>query len=255
MVKSNLSRTQPLTILASTVLIATLFLFLQGCVSKSTFQATVDERDQCLSSQATLKQEMAQRDAIIGKLQQERNNAGAMAVNLQGQNQRLAQMLQEERRQAALANQAYNNLVKELKVSVVAGKISVKLMKSGVTVSLPGEIVFIPGSATLSAESRQILTEIANELKELPYQTIVAGFTDSNQIGAGLIDKYPTNWELAGARAASVVRLLEKNGVDEERLVALSFGDNRPIADNDTAEGRKQNRRIEIRLRPVDFSK
>ncbi len=48
---------------------------------------------------------------------------------------------------------------------------------------------------------------------------------------------------------------LHNQGYDEERLVALSFGDNRPLADNDTAEGRKQNRRIEIRLRPVDFSK
>ncbi|MBW2143788.1 MAG: OmpA family protein, partial [Deltaproteobacteria bacterium] len=57
--------------------------------------------------------------------------------------------------------------------------------------------------------------------------------------------------ELAGARAAGVVRVLEEAGVAKERLRVLSLADNLPVASNDTPEGRAQNRRIAIRLRPV----
>ena len=77
------------------------------------------------------------------------------------------------------------------------------------------------------------------------------GFTDNVPIRGNLAKRYPTNWELAGARAASVVRLLESTGIDSTKLIASSYGDNFPVASNDTEEGRAQNRRIEIRLRPL----
>ena len=80
----------------------------------------------------------------------------------------------------------------------------------------------------------------------------MAGFTDNIPIRGSLTKKFPTNWELAGARAASVVRLLEKEGVDKLKLTAVSYGENQPVASNDTPEGRSQNRRIEIRMRPVE---
>lgn len=70
-------------------------------------------------------------------------------------------------------------------------------------------------------------------------------------IGPGLVNRYPTNWELAGARAASVVRLFAESGLPAARLLAASLADTRPVATNDTPEGRARNRRIEIRLRPV----
>ena len=66
-----------------------------------------------------------------------------------------------------------------------------------------------------------------------------------------LKERYPTNWELAGARAASVVRLFAQSGIDGTRLSAVSRGDTRPVADNRTPQGRALNRRIEIRLRPM----
>ena len=57
--------------------------------------------------------------------------------------------------------------------------------------------------------------------------------------------------DAAGARAASVVRLMEAEGVPSAQLVAVSQGENQPIASNDTAEGRAQNRRIDVRIRPI----
>ena len=70
-------------------------------------------------------------------------------------------------------------------------------------------------------------------------------------VGPVLAQRYPTNWELAAARATSVVRVMEAEGIPAEQLVAISFGETHSVASNDTEEGRAQNRRIEVRLRPV----
>ena len=78
----------------------------------------------------------------------------------------------------------------------------------------------------------------------------MVGHTDNVQISTRLKERYPTNWELAGARAASVVRLFQGAGIPVQQLVAVSRGEGQPIASNDTPEGRKENRRIEVRLRP-----
>ena len=80
---------------------------------------------------------------------------------------------------------------------------------------------------------------------------MVIGHTDDRPIGPALIKQYPTNWELAGARAASVVRLFDDSGLTAKRMLAVSVADSQPVASNKTAEGRAKNRRIEIRLRPV----
>jgi chemotaxis protein MotB len=68
-------------------------------------------------------------------------------------------------------------------------------------------------------------------------------------------DKFPTNWELSTARATTVVRFfIERGGVNRESLEAVGFADTRPVASNDTEEGRTENRRIEIVLYPRDLS-
>ena len=222
------------------VLFGLTLLVLQGCVSSSTHQAVVEKN-------VALTEENAE---LVGKLDAFSNSSAA----LQSDNERLQVALLEEQKAADFASQTYNNIVDHLQESVAASQITVQLMESGITVSLPSEVVFASGSAQLSAEGTKVLLKIAAELQNLPYQTLVAGFTDNQPIGAGLKEKYPSNWELAGARAAAVVRLLEENGIPEERLIALSFGDNSPVASNDTPESRAKNRRIEIRLRPVEYS-
>jgi chemotaxis protein MotB len=69
--------------------------------------------------------------------------------------------------------------------------------------------------------------------------------------GPKLAENYPTNWALAAARSSAVVALMAKKGIPEKQLVAISFGATRPVATNDTPEGRAANRRIEVRLRPI----
>ncbi|WP_455223463.1 OmpA family protein [Kaarinaea lacus] len=146
----------------------------------------------------------------------------------------------------------YDDLVKELSSELDAKSIKIKEMKDGVNVNLSEDILFSSGSATLNESGKKVISKVSQKLKDIPHQVIVAGFTDNVPIRGKLTDKFPTNWELAGARAASVVRLLEQEGVDSKKLTAVSFGENEPVESNDTPDGRAQNRRIEIRMRPVE---
>ena len=94
-----------------------------------------------------------------------------------------------------------------------------------------------------------MLSKVAQRLQEVPHRIEVRGHTDSRADQRRAAARYPTNWELAGARAASVVRVLAERGVDPTRWSPVSLGETVPIATNDTPEGRQQNRRIEIRAR------
>lgn len=148
-------------------------------------------------------------------------------------------------------NQLYDQLVGELKDELATNQVKVKEMKDGINVNLSEEILFPSGSAVLNQSGQEVITRVSSKLAGKEYQIIVVGFTDNIPIRGTLAKRYPTNWELAGARAASVVRLLEKTGIESQKLVATSYGENFPVASNETEEGRAQNRRIEIRLRPV----
>ena len=75
---------------------------------------------------------------------------------------------------------------------------------------------------------------------------MIAGYTDNLPILAPLSRRFPTNWDLSAARAISVVRYCESQGLDPNQLSAVAFGKYHPIASNDTPEGRAQNRRINI---------
>ena len=152
----------------------------------------------------------------------------------------------------ARTNKLYDELVEELSSELKANEIKIKEIKDGVTVNLSQNILFPSGSASLNENGIQVIKRVSGKLMDIPHQIIVAGFTDNVPIKGQLAKQYPTNWELAGARAASVVRLLENEGVDSDKLTAVSFGENKPVASNDHWETRKQNRRIEIRLRPVE---
>ena len=77
-------------------------------------------------------------------------------------------------------------------------------------------------------------------------QIVVEGFTDNVPIGPALKARFPSNWELSSARATDVLRFLVSKGVPANSISAQGFGDSRPVASNNTAEGRAKNRRVEI---------
>ena len=134
---------------------------------------------------------------------------------------------------------------------IARGLLTMQLLADGLHLVLDEEVLFATGSAVLKPEGATLLKSIVAELEQIPYEIAVLGYTDNVPIGPALVDRFPSNWELAGARAAAVVRLFQAEGISEEQLVAISFGESHPRVLNDTPEGRTENRRTELRLRPV----
>lgn len=101
-----------------------------------------------------------------------------------------------------------------------------------------------------------MLKQVSDVLKNINEKQIrIEGHTDNVPIKGKLKDRYPSNWELSTARATSVVRyVVEEGGVNSGNLEAVGYADTRPVAENDTEDGRAVNRRIEIVLYPKDLS-
>jgi chemotaxis protein MotB len=172
-------------------------------------------------------------------------------MRLDAENDLLATKLVLKATAAAVINSLYQELVTDLKDKILDHRITISEMKSGVVINLTEKVLFPSGAVKLSEEGSQMLAKVGSDLREVPFQVLVVGFTDNVPVGPKLKGIYPTNWELAGARAALVVRMLADAGVAKEQLRAVSMAENMPVASNDTPEGRADNRRIEIRLRPV----
>ena len=97
-------------------------------------------------------------------------------------------------------------------------------------------------AATLPGERAfEVLSDIAALLEGRDNAIRVEGFTDNLPIRT---EQFPSNWELSAARAAAVVRILEQFGIASERLSAVGYGENHPVARNDTTRGRQANRRV-----------
>jgi chemotaxis protein MotB len=165
--------------------------------------------------------------------------------------EQLGTKLQEQQKSVEEMKSTYESLVGNLKGELDSGKIEVEQLRDGISVNLSQDILFKSGSADLDKTGRELLLKVSDQLKASPFQIVVTGHTDNHKIGPALANRYPTNWELGGARASRIVRLFEEAGVDKARLAAVSFADSRPRVANDTPDGRAKNRRIEIRLRPV----
>jgi chemotaxis protein MotB len=146
---------------------------------------------------------------------------------------------------------AYQQMQNAMKAEVDAKTVTIQELEGRLTVSLVEAILFDSGKAVVKKDGKAALKKVAEVLKDIKDQEIlVAGHTDNVPITSKLAATYPTNWELSAARAIAVVKLLESDGVDPKMLVAAGFGEFRPVADNETPEGRAQNRRMEIILMP-----
>lgn len=121
--------------------------------------------------------------------------------------------------------------------------ISVKRNKRWIEVEINTSILFPSGSAKMQERSVPILEALSHILAAFPNDLRVEGFTDNLPIKSQV---FPSNWELSAARAASVVRLFSAEGVAPERMAAIGYGEFRPLASNDTPQGRIKNRRVVV---------
>ncbi len=140
-----------------------------------------------------------------------------------------------------------------LKEQIEAKEIQIEEMENRLKVTLVDKILFNTGQAQVNPRGREVLAKVADSLTaQSSHAVMVEGHTDNVPIGSGLKNRFASNWELSAARAISVVRFLQEEGVDPTKLSAAAFGPYQPVASNDTAEGRSRNRRIEIILVPLE---
>ncbi len=121
--------------------------------------------------------------------------------------------------------------------------ISVTNTDKEIKIEIKSQILFPSGSARLVKEAVPVLSNLALLFSTFTNPIQVEGFTDDQPIHTLA---FPSNWELSAARAASVVHLFMKKKIAPERMSAIGYAEFRPVADNTTEEGRKQNRRINI---------
>jgi chemotaxis protein MotB len=144
-------------------------------------------------------------------------------------------------------NQTYQQLNQQLSAEVKANQVEIQQLQNQLKVRMVNEILFREGGWTLDTKGEATLTKIVPTLSSLQGQQIVVeGYTDNVPIGPELRKRFPSNWELSSARADDVLRFLAAKGVPQNMLSAQGFGDSRPVAGNDTPEGRAKNRRVEI---------
>jgi len=119
---------------------------------------------------------------------------------------------------------------------------------------LARQLEFDPGSAPATAAGLPILKKIKALLKEVPdKRVVIEGYTDNQKIGPSLKGQYSSNMELSRARAAAVAASLsDEEGISPQNISTVGHADTNPVASNSTETGRKQNRRIEIRLLPSE---
>ena len=142
----------------------------------------------------------------------------------------------------------YKNMLARFKSLIDSGKLKVKIVDGRMVVALASDILFASGSASLSKEGKQSVAEVGTLLGQIPDRKFqVEGHTDNVPIRT---EQFPSNWELASARALTVLKTMADAGLPAARVSAASFGDSKPTSANDNAEGKAQNRRIEIVVVP-----
>jgi len=123
-------------------------------------------------------------------------------------------------------------------------------MERGLVITVVGDVLFDSGKAKVRQEAMPILDKVNNVLKNnVPKLDIgIEGHTDNEPIKAS---GWRSNWELSTARALSVLHyLVDEKGILPARISAIGYGEYRPVASNDTREGRRLNRRVEIVILP-----
>ena len=145
--------------------------------------------------------------------------------------------------EAKVLDQLADKLESALSPQIDRDLVSVEKNDLWVEIELNSNMLFGSGNATLSDEALRVLWKVAKPIRQLNNTVQVEGFTDNLPINSY---EYPSNWELSAARAASVVHLFAKYGVNPERLAAVGYGEHQPVEDNRTPEGRERNRRVVI---------
>jgi chemotaxis protein MotB len=226
-----------------------------ACVSQDRFRKKEAEAEQLRSRTAQLESELSKSQGELSTRERELADARAQTRTLDAKVEDLstsANKLATAKAELEKKSAEYEKMANALRGQIDAGRIELTELRGKMTVKMKDKILFSSGSAMLGKDGKDALGAVAEVLRGVEGKLVrVEGHTDNVPLGRG---RFATNWELSTARALAVLRFLQDEGVDPTRLAAAGYGEFQPIAPNDTAEGRSQNRRIEIVLAPAEVA-
>lgn len=245
--------------------LTTVALLSTGCVSTQKHEAALLELDKTRGSLSTAEQTIAEQNKEIeaniqaiarsnselgllknkrAALQQEFDDAQNRLSSSQSKLETMRQIEAETKKR----NEIYAHFVNELQKMIDGGQLTVSIEQGRIVINLPENVLFASGRAMVNPAGQDALKQIAGVLKEFSDRRFqIEGHTDNIPMKSA---RYPSNWELSTARALNVVHLMIAEGVEAKNVSAAGFGEFHPRADNETAEGRALNRRIEIIMQP-----
>jgi chemotaxis protein MotB len=221
-----------------------LALSVSGCmVTESTYLKKVEEAGSLEQGLATCKEEVVR----VGKQNEE------LSKKVQDQQEQIGQIEKNREEKVQEVSKTYTQMIEKMKSEIADGQVTITELQGRLTLNMVDAILFDSGRADIKPEGRQVLQKVAEVIGQVEDKAIrVEGHTDNVKVGGALARAFPSNWELSAARAINVARYLQRLGVDPALLSAAAYGEHRPVSENDTAEGRTKNRRIEIVLVPRD---
>ncbi|MBL8954741.1 MAG: OmpA family protein [Myxococcaceae bacterium] len=239
-----------------------LSILFTACVTQGTYDQLKTEHE---TSTAQLKRELADVKAALDKERAKAKDLDAQQRDLQAKLEQLDKAYgktktdksalesalaelnkRKEESEARIAE--FKALLDKFKTLIDSGKLKVRIREGRMVVELATDILFPSGSATLSKDGKAAIAEVAQLLQSIPGRKFqIEGHTDNVPLsGKG----YKSNWELASARALTVLHTMTEAGLSPERISAASYGDAMPAVPNDSPENKAANRRIEIALVP-----
>jgi chemotaxis protein MotB len=243
-----------LTLLAILALAAAAVAGYQAWILYDEAEANADELAQaraCQQELTKIKQQVAALDTqVVGsesKLRQAESQASSAQANLTATQEELA-TLRKQRAETEARLAAFKDLGEKFKKMIDSGKIEVKIRNGMPVMTLPAEVLFPSGSASLSRQGELAVMEVGVTLKQMPKRRfMVVGHTDSQPVKGST---FKDNWELSTARAVTVTKFLVSAGLNPKMMLAAGHGEHDPVASNKNKEGRDKNRRIDILLMP-----
>lgn len=200
----------------------------------------------------TTSNEMAARLTAMGQdveslrghnatLESDRQN---LATSL-AETQRALDELRARQQQAEARLATFRALLTRFRSMIESNQLRIRIDRNRMIVELPAGVLFDSGRSDLKPEGQATIAQVAAVLRQIPDREFqIAGHTDNAPMRGG------DNWQLSTARAVTVLRYLVQNQVPANRLSASGYADTQPVASNDTEDGRRQNRRIDIVLLP-----
>ncbi|HSY18100.1 MAG TPA: OmpA family protein [Candidatus Acidoferrales bacterium] len=198
-------------------------------------------------------------ESLGGKLDDANSRLSTALADNQKEKDQIADLqkqiadLQQEKADAA---QMAKGLEQEMRTDLESKDVTISKLQGKLTVNILDRVLFNSGEAELQPAGETVMRKIAALLAAHPTLKIhVVGHTDNVPIRPEAHSRFASNWELSTARALAAVHFLtEKAGVDPRRVGAVGYGENRPVADNATADGRAKNRRIAIIILPDEVA-